>query len=106
MSFDEAAYKREICNIGGKPLINPAFKREWLDAVENTLYRLDRDCFHIFVTIDPSGGSDRSLYVIMSSVFTADGLCVVCSYFSLVILLFTCEGCRHGMFECPADENR
>ncbi len=66
--------------------ISLAFQSDWLDAMadENRYYNLHNDIQHVFITIDPSAGSAKSLYVILSMFYpeTKNGrACVVCILF-------------------------
>lgn len=80
MSYNAEAYDREMLNIGGKPDIMPAFRGELIDAMIAEPYTRERTVDQIFVTIDPSGGKDQSLYALLSTIFI-DGICVVCHLF-------------------------
>lgn len=65
-------------NESEEALISFAFESAWIDAMITSDYLLNEDIPHLFITIDPSAGKDRNLYVLCSTVFTRDGTCVVC----------------------------
>jgi hypothetical protein len=46
-------------------------------------YVLREEIRHLFITLDPSAGKGGNRYVLVSTVFTSEGNCVVC-----LLLLF------------------
>jgi hypothetical protein len=64
--------------------ISLAFQEDWVQAMfnEERNYNLDRDVPFVFITIDPSAGTAKSLYVLLSMFYpeTKSGhrTCVVC----------------------------
>jgi hypothetical protein len=66
-------------NVTEDPTTTPAFEGKWIDQMVNNKYELNEDIKYLYITIDPSGGQNRNLYVLTSTVFTLDGTCVVCS---------------------------
>jgi len=78
MSQNPDSFDREMLNIGTKPTLEAAFRKEWIDAMVSKTYKdTHRTINHLFVTIDPSAAKDRNLYVVTSAFFI-DGQCVVC----------------------------
>lgn len=68
-----------------EPTISLAFQEDWLAAMadENRNYNLHNDIPYVFITIDPSAGTSKSLYVILSMFYpeTKNGrTCIVCYY--------------------------
>jgi hypothetical protein len=96
MSFDAEAKARELDNVGDKPLITSAFKKEWIDQMVSDPYRIKQNVPHIFITIDPSAGKDRNYYALLSAIFIK-GECIIlggecincCGIFSLSLSLIS-----------------
>ena len=76
MSFDSDAKAREMDNIGDKPAITSAFKKDWIDHMTSKAYTLKKSVDHIFITIDPSAGKDRNYYALLSAIFV-NGECII-----------------------------
>lgn len=76
-------------NLMQEATISLAFQPDWLDAMadENRNYNLHNDIDYVFITIDPSAGSAKSLYVILSMFYpeTKNGrTCIVCILFKII----------------------
>lgn len=102
--MDKEAYDREIQNKEDTPAISNAFEKDWLDAMFSRIYPIRRHQKHVFISLDPAGGTLRglsatrsgakrhevkilidltligkegNLYALVSTIFV-DGQCVVC----------------------------
>jgi predicted metal-binding transcription factor (methanogenesis marker protein 9) len=85
MSIDREAYLAENKNVMSKPLMEAAFRSEWIDAMLSgeAEYSSERAIHQLYVTVDPSAAKDRNLYVLVSFIFV-DGRLVVCSKHELL----------------------
>jgi hypothetical protein len=61
-----------------EPKATHAFESKHIDQMFQHKYELREEVRHLFITIDPSAGKDANLYVLCSTVFTRDGVCLVC----------------------------
>lgn len=88
MSGDKEAYERENNNVMSKPLLEAAFRPEWIDALcdAKNAYNSHRTVYQLYVTIDPSAATGRNLYVLTSCIFI-DGQMVVRFLLLLLLLL-------------------
>ena len=66
-------------NVAEEATITNAFNSEWIDSMidESRKYKLNQDIPYVFITIDPSAGISRSLYILVS-MFYLNNMCVVC----------------------------
>ena len=77
--FREYLFRR-LDLYGYSDVISPAFPSERINFMINNLYEINTYASHLFITIDPNGGKDRSLYVLSSFVFVND-MCIVCTIY-------------------------
>lgn len=66
-------------NLAEEATITNAFNSEWIDSMidDTRKYKLNQDIPYVFITIDPSAGISRSLYILVS-MFYLNNQCVVC----------------------------
>jgi len=67
-SFGDAAYAREMLNVGARPSVLPAFPAVWLQPLRDRTLDVTlppgRDYRYFFVSCDPAGGGfSQSVYV-------------------------------------------
>lgn len=74
-----------------EPLTTNAFDNAHIDRIVNNNFKLNEDIRHLFITVDPSAGKDANFYVLCSTIYTRDGTCVVCSFFSSLSLSLLCH---------------
>lgn len=77
LSTDKASMRREMENYQDEPDTAYAFESVDIDKMFTHNYVLREEIRYLFLTLDPSAGKGRNRYVLVSSVFTSDGKCVV-----------------------------
>lgn len=78
MSTDKASMRREMGNEMEEPDTAYAFESVHIDRMFNHKYVLREEVRHLFITLDPSAGKGGNRYVLVSTIFTSEGNCVVC----------------------------
>jgi glycyl-tRNA synthetase (class II) len=86
MKSFQGAFEREIKNEMQQPNVSKAFKSTDIDAMFDLKrkYILTADINYVFITIDPSAGTGRSFYVLVSMFYPKvqnKRLCVVCFFY-------------------------
>lgn len=84
LSTDKTAMRRETDNLVDDPETAYAFESVLIDRMFTHSYVLREEIRYLFITLDPSAGKGRNRYVLVSTVFTSDGHCVVCSSSSYI----------------------
>lgn len=78
MSTDKASMRVEILNEREEADTTYAFESVHIDRMFKHSYVLREEIRHLFITLDPSAGKGANRYVLVSTVFTSEGNCVVC----------------------------
>lgn len=88
---------RGIQSSSTKDAFDPATVKALLDP--KTFYKNVEDHSHVYITVDPAAGGDRSKYAILSAVYLRDGTMVVSDILSLVVSRRSAHKSRGGDFE-------